>query len=231
MTKDRRAKRKENAATQHDTPGFLGGMRAFIVGLLPAFALVVVAEVAIAQPFRIPSGSMEPTLLPGDWLVVNKLRYGPHIPFTSVNLPGYSTVKRGDVAVFESPVQDPSIRMSPDDSTPTLVKRVVGVGGDTLVMRRGRLFVNGVAESRAVADTTESAVHDWGPLVVPANAFFMMGDNRDDSVDSRFYGVVPRGNVRGSPMFIYYSYDTEGGLDWFRAVTEIRWRRLGSWIR
>ncbi|MGH7620226.1 MAG: signal peptidase I, partial [Gemmatimonadaceae bacterium] len=212
--------------------------------------------------FRIPSGSMEPTLMTGDWLFVNKLRYGPHIPFTSWSLPGYAAPRRNDVVVFVSPPQDQEIRITPDDVTPVLVKRLIGMPGDTVLMRHGRLQVNGmpvelrnhdfllpdsVADqpqrlfewqhrielngSRFGAPPAHPSVHEWGPLMVPAGSFFMMGDNRDDSVDSRYYGVVPRANFRGTPMFVYYSYDTEQGLDYFRAVTGIRWHRLGTWIR
>ena len=237
-------------------------VRAFVLNVLPVLVIFLVARVALAEAYRIPSGSMEPTLLVGDWLFVNKLRFGPHIPFTSINLPGYAEPKRGDVVVFESPEQDPAIRITPDQLTPTLVKRIVGVAGDTLYMRAGLLYLNGVPQPRkdstdfsagesanipqtlfnwqhgielktsrfgeAVASPT---LHDWGPLVVPQSRFFMMGDNRDNSVDSRYYGVVPRENLRGRPTFIYYSFDTEKGVDYFRAVTEIRWARLGTWIK
>jgi signal peptidase I len=234
--------------------------RAFIIGVLPVIAIFLGTRQLLAEAFRIPSGSMEPTLLVGDWLFVNKLRFGPHIPFTNHSLPGYATPKRGDIAVFVSPPQDVSIRISPDEVTPTLVKRIVGVGGDTILMRHGELSVNGsfvpspnsfvlpdsIADqpqpifawqhqielrgSRFGAPVSAPSVHEWGPLVVPTGMLFMMGDNRDDSVDSRYYGPVPRANLRGTPMFIYYSYDPEQGLDYFRAVTNIRWRRLGSWI-
>src|SRR5215475_3710218 len=119
--------------------------RALIMGVLPTLAIFLGTRQLLAEAFRIPSGSMEPTLLVGDWLFVNKLRYGPHIPFTHVSLPGYATPKRGDVAVFISPPQDVTIRISPDDITPTLVKRIVGIAGDTLLMRRGQLLVNGVS--------------------------------------------------------------------------------------
>jgi signal peptidase I len=235
--------------------------RALIMGVLPVLAIFLGTRQRLAEALRITSGSMEPTLLVGDWLFVNKLRFGPHIPFTSHSLPGYATPKRGDVTVFVSPPQDESIRISPDQVTPTLVKRIVGVAGDTLVMRHGQLTVNGSAVPSpsafvlpdAVADEPQAifawqhqievrgsrfgspvpapSLHEWGPLVVPSGTFFMMGDNRDNSVDSRYYGPVPRANLRGTPTFVYYSYDPETGPEYLRAATSIRWRRLGTWIR
>ena len=231
--------------------------RKIIRELLPVIAIVLVTRSMLAEAYRIPSGSMEPTLLVGDWLFVNKLRLGPHIPLTRRSLPGYAAPRRGDVVVFESPPQDPAIRITPEDITPTLVKRIVGMPGDTLLMRGGKLLVNGVVESRSssavsIADEPQAlfawqhqieltgsrfgppiaqpSLHEWGPIVVPDRAYFMMGDNRDNSVDSRYYGPVPRRNLRGTPMFVYYSYDPEAGLDYFRAITDIRWRRLGTWI-
>ena len=234
--------------------------RAFIVSVLPILAIALGTRELLAEAYRIPSGSMEPTLLVGDWLFVNKLRFGPHIPFTERSLPGYASPKRGDVAVFISPPQDVSIRISPDDVTPTLVKRIVGVGGDTLLMRHGDLQVNGklmpspnsfvlpddvadqpqplfewqhrieIRGSRFGPPVTNPSLHEWGPIVVPAGTLFMMGDNRDNSVDSRYYGPVPRANLRGTPTFVYYSYDPDRGVDYLRAVTAIRWSRLGDWI-
>jgi signal peptidase I len=176
-------------------------------------------------------------------------------------LPGYAEPQRRDVAVFVSPPQVEAIRITPDQVTPTLVKRIVGIAGDTVFMRSGVLYVNGVAESgvdsipaatdpKNVEDPLFSwqselaikgsrfgepvvrpTLHNWGPLVVPAGHFFMMGDNRDNSVDSRYYGTVPRENMRGRPTFVYYSFDMVQGVDYFRAITEIRWSRLGTWIK
>ena len=269
MGKGRRkaAKRQvaQHRAERRVTPakvGLVTRIRATILGILPIVAIFLTARVALAEAYRIPSGSMEPTLLVGDRLFVNKLRYGPHIPFTDISLPGYATPRREDVAVFVSPPQDPAIRISPSDVTPMLVKRIVGVGGDTILMRHGELSVNGIVMptrntqfilpdtvagrpeplfawqhaievhgTRFGPPVVEPTVHDWGPLVVPVDMYFMMGDNRDNSVDSRYYGVVPRANLRGTPTFVYYSYDPESGLDYFRAITAIRWRRIGTWIR
>ena len=236
--------------------------RAIIMGYLPAVAIFLGTHTLLAEAYRIPSGSMEPTLQVGDWLFVNQLRFGPHVPFTHASLPGYAEPRRNDVVVFVSPPQDLAIRISPAEVTPMLVKRIIGLSGDTLFMRHGNLFVNGAMVASpnqalplpdSVADQPQSlfawqhrieaattrfgppeaspSLHEWGPLVVPAGTFFMMGDNHDNSIDSRYYGPVPRANLRGTPMFVYYSYDPEEGLDYFRALTEIRWGRLGTWIR
>src|SRR4051812_10113264 len=145
MSKSRRKRAARTATRQTSAPcaSLAVRARAFIMSVLPVLAIFLGTRQLLAEAYRIPSGSMEPTLLVGDWLFVNKLRYGPHIPFTEYSLPGYARPKRGDVAVFVSPPQDPSIRITPDEITPTLVKRIVGVAGDTLVMRHGQLMVNG----------------------------------------------------------------------------------------
>jgi signal peptidase I len=263
MGKARRRKAAHTRGGAARTPRLSIGarLRAQVIAFLPVIAIFLGTRQLLAEAYRIPSGSMEPTLLVGDWLFVNKLRYGPHVPFTDVSLPGYAAPMRGDVAVFISPPQDFTIRISPNEITPTLVKRIVGLPGDTLLMRHGQFIVNGVAVASpnsfvlpdTAADEPQSifawqhsievsdsrfgppiaapSLHEWGPVIVPQGSYFMMGDNRDDSVDSRYYGPVPRANLRGTPMFVYYSYNPESGLDYFRAVTAIRWRRLGTWIR
>jgi signal peptidase I len=255
---------KATAKPTPNTPSPSAGHRlwVFVKSFLPVIAIVLTVRIALAEPYRIPSGSMIPTLLVGDWLFVNNLRFGPHIPFTDLNLPGYAEPRRGDVAVFVSPPQDPAIRIAPDIVTPVLVKRIAGAPGDTLLMRGGIIQVNGFAKPQPPVDpeyaepprddTTplfgwEHAVevhgsrfgepparpslHDWGPIALPAGRFMMLGDNRDNSVDSRYYGLVPRSNIRATPMFVYYSYDPDMGLDYFRAITEIRWGRIGHVIR
>ena len=260
--KQRRRRRQVARPVATRESGMLTRLREGTLALLPVLGIFLGTRVALAEAYRIPSGSMEPTLQVGDWIFVNKLKYGPRIPFTQSALPGYSTPVRNDIVVFVSPVEDPAIRISPDDSTPTLVKRIAGVGGDTLVMRHGQLLVNGVvsplrndafvlpdsvsdqpqplfqwqrslavAGSRFGAPVAMPSTHEWGPIVVPIGTYFMIGDNRDNSVDSRYYGPVARDRIRGTPMFVYYSYDPHEGIDYVRAVTGIRWRRLGTWIR
>ena len=223
--------------------------------------IFVVIRTLLVEAFRIPSGSMIPTLLVGDWLFVNKLRYGPHIPFSQTNLPGYAEPVRGEVVVFESPYQADEAAIG-NEATPTLVKRLIGMPGDTLYMRAGVVYVNGIAQrqgygtpapdprlggewnplfewqrghalvrSRFGPAPTRPTHDDWGPLLIPAAHFFMMGDNRYDSKDSRYWGLVPRRNIRGRPLFVYYSYEPECRATVLCGLTGIRWGRIGHWIR
>jgi signal peptidase I len=229
--------------------GFAGVALVFL--LLRAFVI---------EAYRIPSPSMVPTLLVGDWLFVNKFIYGAHVPFTkSAHLPVVREPRRRDVVVFISPYQaDEAARGA--DPLPTLVKRLIGVPGDTLYMRDAVLYINGVAQQEAstrhdprATDSIDplfdwqkpvglresrfgpaplQPTHDnWGPLVVPAGYLFMMGDNRYDSKDSRYWGFVPRENMRGQPMFVYYAWNADDSDRAWPAITDIRWSRIGHWIR
>ncbi|HMF88150.1 MAG TPA: signal peptidase I [Gemmatimonadaceae bacterium] len=233
-----------------------------VKSIVGALAIFLVLRAFLIEAYRIPSGSMIPALLVGDWLFVNKAIYGAHVPFSRVNLPGYREPKRGDVVVFVSPYQaDEASRGA--DPTPTLVKRLVGTPGDTLHMRDGLLHVNGIAQRQGFgADTTPEPglansvdplfdwqkkaglktsrfgaapaqpTHDnWGPLVVPSRRLFMMGDSRYNSKDSRYWGFVPRENVRGKPLFVYYSYNADDSDRPLPMLTDIRWSRIGHWIR
>lgn len=230
--------------------------------ILGALAIFLVLRAFLVEAYRIPSGSMIPALLVGDWLFVNKAIYGAHVPFSRASLPAYREPKRGDVVVFVSPYQaDEASRGA--DPTPTLVKRLVGTPGDTLYMRDGLLYVNGIAQRQGFgADTTPEPglansvdplfdwqkkvglkasrfgaapaqpTHDnWGPLVVPQRRLFMMGDSRYNSKDSRYWGFVPRENVRGKPLFVYYSYNADDSDRPLPMLTDIRWSRIGHWIR
>lgn len=228
------------------------------------------------EAFRIPSGSMIPTLLVGDWLFVNKAVYGPNVPFTNIHLPGYSDPHHGDVVVFVSPYQADEAAAG-RDPTPVLVKRLIGMPGDTIYERDGVVYLNGIAQRQGfgarpyTGDAAQSPpdsgdpdfvwqksialsgtrfgsapanpTHDnWGPLLVPPAHYFMMGDNRYCSKDSRYWGVVPRENVRGRPLFVYYSYKPGPGPDMTACdgetsvrpipfITDIRWSRLLHVIR
>lgn len=254
-------------------PPFLSRAWDQIKSLAGAVLIYLVIKTLLMEAFRIPSGSMIPTLMVGDWLFVNKVAYGPHIPFTQHHLPGYRDPSHGDVVVFESPYQaDEAARGA--DPTPTLVKRLVGTPGDTLYMRNGMLYRNGLEQrqgfgaeknwkggenitdplfdwqhryevkgSRFGAPPAQPTHDNWGPLLVPPKFYFMMGDNRYCSKDGRYWGLVPRENIRGRPMFIYYSYrtspsdaetvdcnpDTSDRVLPF--ITDVRWGRIGHWIK
>jgi signal peptidase I len=243
-----------------------------IKSLAGAILIYLFIRQFLMEAFRIPSGSMIPTLMVGDWLFVNKVAYGPQIPFTKIHLPGYRTPQHGDVIVFVSPYQaDEAARGA--DPTPTLVKRLVGTPGDTLYMRNGMLYRNGLEQrqgfgaeknfkgpdapepdfawehtieikgSRFGAPPAQPTHDNWGPLLIPKDRYFMMGDNRYCSKDGRYWGLVPRENLRGRPMFVYYSYRTsrvpEETTDCnpdisdrvLPFITDIRWGRIGHWIK
>lgn len=226
-----------------------------------ALLLFLFLRTFLVEAFRIPSGSMIPTLLVGDWLFVNKLRYGPVVPFTGIRLKGYAEPAREDVVVFVSPYQPDEAAIG-KDPTPVLVKRLMGLPGDTVMMRGGVFHVNGrpmpqtgeatrnptgdpdetnplfawqanyVVRGTRFGEPPATPTHDhWGPLVIPEGQFFMLGDNRYASKDSRYWGLVPRDNIRGRPLFVYYSYnadDSDRPAPW---LLDIRWGRLLHWIR
>ncbi len=220
---------------------------------LGEWALIVTASIAlflalqtfIVEAFKIPSSSMEGTLLPGDFLLVNKVVYGAEIPLTGRRLPAIRTPERGDVIVFQWPV----------DVSKPFVKRLVGLPGDTLAMRDAVLIRNGVAlaepyvvhsdpdtdpvwddfkwqnaflVSRGASEVLyHPSRNNWGPLVVPVGRYFVLGDNRDNSLDSRYWGFVPDSLLRGRPEVVYFSFtpDSTDELAWLKHV---RWTRLGD---
>jgi len=230
--------------------------------IVGALAIFLVLRAFLVEAYRIPSGSMIPTLLVGDWLFVNKAIYGAHVPFSRASLPAYREPKRGDVVVFVSPYQGDEAAQG-RDPTPTLVKRLVGTPGDTLYMRNGLLYLNGIAQRQGFGVQAEAdpslansvdplfdwqkrvglkssrfggapaqPTHDnWGPIVVPPHRLFMMGDSRYNSKDSRYWGFVPRENVRGKPLFVYYSYNADDSDRPLPMLTDIRWSRIGHWIK
>lgn len=199
------------------------------------------------EAFQIPTASMENTLLVGDFLLVNKAVYGAEVPGTGWRLPAIEEPAVGDVVVFEPP------RTSGQSPETRYVKRVVGAPGDTLAMWEGALVRNGrrveepyVKHVRAWEDPFSERFlwqrarlaraprgrgryrptrDNWGPLVVPRDSFFVMGDNRDNSEDSRYWGFVSRSAIEGRPMVVYYSYERHqaASVPWF---TGVRWGRL-----
>ncbi len=164
-----------------------------------AAVLFVFLRTFVVQAFQIPSGSMEDTLLVGDFLVANKFIYGPRIPFTETRLPGVRDPEPGDIIVFRAPHVEKDY-----------IKRCVAVAGDTVEMKNNRLYVNGemVEEDYTVfKGGSIRTLSDWGPKIVPENQLFMLGDNRNMSQDSRYWGFLEKGRVKGLAMFLYFSWD------------------------
>jgi signal peptidase I len=211
-----------------------------------AIALVIwfFLRALLVEAFRIPSGSMENTLLIGDFLFVNKALYGAEIPIVNKRLPAFREPERLDIVIFESPVERGT----------NVVKRLVGMPGDTLAMESNVLLVNGesldepyVIPGEPGSDhedprmrawqvrylvrrdqrTYRPTLQNWGPIVVPPDSFFVMGDNRDNSYDSRYWGFLGRDRISGRPLLIYYSYDRDGVLP-LPFLTSIRWQRIFS---
>jgi signal peptidase I len=212
-----------------------------------AIALVIwfVLRTLLVEAFRIPSSSMERTLLVGDFLFVNKALYGAELPLVHTRLPAVREPRLGDIVVFDSRTE----------AGVKVVKRVVGSPGDTLEMRSNALYRNRVRQVEPFAQHVDPGSDPsdpemrlwqlqflvpgmdregyrptrgtWGPLIVPAGQYFVMGDNRDNSYDSRYWGFVDRRVIRGRPLFIYYSFDHDS---WrvLPFVTAIRWDRIGT---
>jgi signal peptidase I len=163
-------------------------------------AIILGVRIFVGEASVVPTASMEGTILVGDHLFMDKLLYGPEIPLVHWRLPALRSIHRGDIIVFRYP-KDPS---------ETFLKRVTAMGGDRLEIRDGVLYVNSQAvhEPYAVHHAPlHSPEENWGPTVVPEGKLFVMGDNRDNSSDSRDWGFVPVSNVIGEPLFVYWSYD------------------------
>ncbi len=215
----------------------------------PVILIVFVLRSFIVEPFRIPSGSMLPSLHVGDFILVNKFSYGVRLPVINQKIVDTSAPRRGDVAVFRFP-RNESINY---------IKRVVGLPGDRIVYEGKKLYINGQPMPQQATSTYavqqdgevlyEAARHserldgvehdilltprpDYGPppsYTVPPGHYFVMGDNRDHSNDSRYWGFVPEENLVGKAFFIWFSWDSTGNDQWF--WQRIAFQRIGSIIR
>ena len=210
---------------------------AVLVGLL-----YLIARLFLVQTLVVTSHSMEATLLDGDFVVVNRAAVGSRIPFTNTRIPGYSRPEFGDVFAFDSPTE-PGNR---------IVKRLIGLPGDTIEMRQRILYLNGEpkkepylsAENRPdernplmlwqqayvvdnIRDGYRPSRDNWGPLVVPSDSFFMLGDNRDRSFDSRYWGFVGSTELIGRVMAIYFSYG-RAAQDGQLSSARVRTERIGK---
>lgn len=226
--------------------------REYTEAIIIAVFLALLIRAFVVQAFKIPSGSMIPTLLVGDHILVNKFIYGLKVPFTDSRLLVFSPPKRGDVIVFSFPknkekeectsaYKNVSMRFGNawssgnpfylfKDDCRDFIKRVIGVGGDKIEIRNKMVFVNDLPldESYTIHNdlTIEGAPRDnFGPFIVPRRSFFAMGDNRDQSYDSRFWGVVDMEEIKGKAFIMYWSWNSQESF-----LNKVRWNRLGKLI-
>jgi len=225
--------KNRKAATERAYPRKKSVVREYAEAILIALVAALFLRAFVVQAFKIPSGSMIPTLEIGDHILVNKLAYGVRTPdinwlpvvgcvdlSSGSHLVEWDMPKRGDVVVF----------VYPRDRCKDFIKRVVGVPGDSVEIRNKKVYVNGeqVEDLHAFFEDPELArgsngIRDnFGPVQVPENHIFVMGDNRDRSYDSRFWGFVPVQDVRGRAFIKYFSWDSDNG--------QPRWRRIGNLI-
>ena len=200
--------------------------RDYLEAIAWAVAITLALRTFVIQAFRIPSESMCDTLLVGDFLFVSKLDYGAKVPFTHLRLPGLHAPRRGEVIVFQWP----------EDPSKDFIKRCIATGGQTVEVRHKQVFVDGVRQVEPYVKHTVSTEDPAGytprdnymPPTVAPGELFMMGDNRDNSNDSRFWGTVPMDLVKGRALFIYFS---TGGTAWWNGLFHIRFDRLLRVIR
>ncbi|MFZ3121756.1 MAG: signal peptidase I [Thermodesulfovibrionales bacterium] len=188
--------------------------------IITALILAMLIRTYIIQAFKIPSGSMIPTLLVGDHILVNKFLYGTKIPFSGKRVFMFKKPERGDIIVFKYPE-------NPDKD---FIKRVVAAEGDVIESKNKMIHVNGNKVNEPYAQHTDSSMRpmgieprdNFGPVIVPKNKYFVMGDNRDQSYDSRYWGYVDIKDVKGKALILYWSWDSE--KNWGR------FGRIGSLI-
>src|ERR1044072_7683234 len=206
-------------------------LREYFESIVIAVILALFIRTFVVQAFKIPTGSMENNLLIGDHLLVNKFVYGPTMSRLERMLLPIKDIRRGDIIVFKFP----------EDPERDFIKRTIGLPGDTIELRNKKVYVNGKPLDEPYVhylfpppgdspqEDFDVRVH-YGPVTVPANHYFMMGDNRDNSEDSRYWGFLPREYVKGKAAFIYWSFeDNEEGQPSSgiaRFFTTIRWGRL-----
>lgn len=193
--------------------------------ILVAVFIALLVRSSIVEAFWVPSGSMLPTIQIGDHLFVNKVAYCLRVPFLGTEVLRYDHVDRGEIVVFSSPPSNPG----PDGDPIDLIKRVVAIPGDTVEIRGKVLYLNGEQAEDPKAHFVDDTHHNVAkrdnmpPIVVPPGKFFVMGDNRDQSFDSRYWGFANEADVKGRATFIYWSRASGSYLP--------RWERFGLFLR
>ncbi len=193
-------------------------LREYIEAILLAIVIAFFIRTFVVQAYKIHSGSMKPTLLIGDHILVSKFNYGIKLPFLRTTLIPVGAPHRGDIVVF----------IYPEDRSKDFIKRLIGVPGDTIEIRNKKIFINGLPYSDKHGVYVDNFIipgavqprDNFGPVTVPEGSLFVMGDNRDESYDSRFWGFVSKKDVLGKALIIYWSWNQEE--HW------IRWSRIGG---
>jgi signal peptidase I len=201
-------------------PGKKHIVREYAESIIIAVILALIIRTFLVQAFKIPSGSMEDTLAIGDHILVNKFIYGTKIPFTDKRTLKIRDPRRGDVIVFEYP----------EDPSKDFIKRVIGTPGDVIEEKDKKIYVNGqlyanpheVHKEKDMIPGEQNPRDTFGPVKVPENSYFVMGDNRDRSYDSRFWGIVKNSKIKGLAFIKYWSWDSSR----FR----VRWGNIGRLI-
>jgi signal peptidase I len=192
-------------------------VREYAETLVIALVIALFVRSFVVQAFKIPSSSMEPTLLVGDHILVNKFMYGIRIPMIGKKVFSFSKPRRGDVIVF----------IFPNDRSKDYIKRVIGLPGEKVEIRERKIYIN----DRLIEDPwgkylPPDHLIDFGPKVVLPDSLFVMGDNRNNSEDSRYWGYVPLDDVLGKAFVMYWSWDWRASS----LVSKVRWKRIGSLI-
>ncbi len=194
-------------------------VKEYLEPIVIAVLIALFIRAFIVQAFKIPSSSMEPTLLVGDHLLVNKFIYGIRIPYTDTKLFQYKKPGRGDIIVF----------IFPKDRSKDFIKRVIGTEGEKVTIVHNKIYINDklIDDPWGRFTMPRTSIEDYGPVRVPENSLFVMGDNRDNSQDSRFWGFVKLNEVKGQAFIIYFSWDSIAQ----DLLNKIRWTRFGKLIR
>ena len=205
-------------ASDEPKPYVKSTAREYFESICVAVILALFVRTFVVQAFKIPTGSMENNLLIGDHLLVNKFVFAPTLSAAERALLPIDAIQRGDIVVFKYP----------EDPERDFIKRVIGLPGDTIELKQKRVYINGRQLDEPyvqyLSPPEESSEEDfdvrvrYGPVTVPDDHFFMMGDNRDNSQDSRYWGFMPRSYVKGKALFVYWSFDD--------GYTSVRWDRL-----
>ena len=207
--------------TENNNPKQKSKVKEYVESIIIAILIALFIRTFIICAYKIPSESMVPTLLVGDHILVNKFIYGVKIPLLRKIIIPVKNPKRGDIIVF----------IFPKDRSKDFIKRVIGVGGDKIEIKNKKIFINdkpyndtfGIYSDNVILPAAIETRDNYGPVTVPKNSLFVMGDNRDKSMDSRFWGFVDLKDVEGKAFIIYWSWNHDEPI-----LHGLRWERLGN---